>query len=57
MKPAGKLLHITQIGRGIQIIEPGTKLLRRRGAVGARGEFIVMAQLLQIFRREEYIQR
>ena len=57
MKTAREFRRITQIRRGDQIIEPGAKLPGTRGAEGARGEFIVMAQLLQFLRRKYYIQR
>jgi hypothetical protein len=52
MKSARQFTRIVEIRRGDQIIKPGTKLPRGRGAEGARGEYVVMAQLLQFFRRE-----
>ena len=56
VESAGKISGIAKIGGGDQIVEPMTELLGRQMAKGARGDPVVMAQPLQFFRREQYIQ-
>ena len=56
VESAGKLSGIAKIGGGDQIVEPMTELLGGQMSKGARGELVVMAQPLQFFRREQYIQ-
>lgn len=57
VKAAWQLPYIVEIGSGDQIVKPSLELPGGLVPDGARGELLVMAQLLQLLRPEENIQK